>query len=278
MSTLHAHQDLDGEWDEQLATDVKNLSDKEKKEFLASSESILSTEAGSEFDKSQQFTSSKTLHVNAQGIGAFRLPIPSRELGIPICNADGSLAYTSTREKISSGNAVLSAPDRGDLVASMYRFGPGRNPKLVMLKEAEGQNEITVSGKWTSRSQVFKYNPSSVTFEWRYRRERRESQGVIDGEAKKPKKVTLITLEVHGAGKDDVRRVAQLVRGEDARTPGTKSCSAGNGGELEIDETAAQGLGIPEELIVSSCIMMLKKEIDRRRATQFIIMSAAASS
>jgi hypothetical protein len=272
MSTLFKNQELEG--DDQLAADIKNLSEKERKELLASSESILSTEDASESGASQRFNPSKTLHINAHGIGVIRFPIPSSELEIPVQNADGSLAYMSTRERMRSGNAVLSAPNRGDLVASFYRWGPGRDPTIVMLKEPDEHNEVKVSGKWTSRSQNFKYNAASVSFEWHYKRERRE---VMVGDEKKSKKTNLLTLEVHGAEKDDVTRVAELVRGDETRTPGTKSCSAGNGGELLIDEMIAKGLGIPEELIVSSCIMMLKKEIDRRRTIQIMVLSAAAS-
>jgi hypothetical protein len=42
-----------------------------------------------------------------------------------------------------------------------------------------------------------------------------------------------------------------------------------------IDEAAAQFMGIPEELIVATALMMLKKEIDRRRAMQIAIIAGA---
>jgi len=273
MSTSYKNQELEG--DEEFAADIKNLSEKERKELLASSESIISTEDASEYGASQGFNPSKTLHVNAHGIGIMRLPAPSSELEIPIQNADGSIAYMSTRERKRSGNSVLSAPNRGDLVASFYRFGPGRDPRLVMLQEPEERNEVTVSGKWTSRGQSFKYTGAPIAFEWRYRRETRD---MLVGGIKKPKKITLLNLEVHGAGKKDIMRVAQLVRDDETRTLGTKSSSAGNGGELLIDEINAQRLGIPEELIVSSLIMMLKKEIDRRRTIQMMVIAAAVSN
>lgn len=69
--------------------------------------------------------------------------------------------------------------------------------------------------------------------------------------------------------------LAQLIRGDATRTPGSKSCSAGNGGQLVLDQDAAAALDEP--LIVATCLMMLKKEIDRRRAIQMALMVSIAS-
>jgi len=255
--------------------DVKTITDAEKKDLLASSASVTSAETTT--NPAISFTPSKTLHIGARGIGIFRFPLPSRELEIAITHPDGSLAYTSTRERVRSGNAVLASPEQGDLVESFYRWGPGRNPELRMLKAPEGSDDVIVKveGKWTSRGQTFTYSATPVVFEWRYRREKRE---VGTGEGKKAKKATVLVLEVVGKGKGDVKRVAELIRDEEKRTPGTKSCTAGNGGELQIDELAARRLGIPEELIVSSSIMMLKKEIDRRRTIQIMVIASAVSN
>ncbi|CAK7266822.1 hypothetical protein SEPCBS57363_002286 [Sporothrix epigloea] len=77
----------------------------------------------------------------------------------------------------------------------------------------------------------------------------------------------------------EVRRpVARLIRSKALRTPGSSSYSAGNGGRLQMNlsewtSPAADGDKKPTEadsemaiaLIVSSCIMMLKREVDRRR-------------
>jgi len=258
--------------EEPLAYDISNLSAKEKKELLDSA-SIGS--ATTEFDDPHAatgFNPTKTFHINAVGIRLFRLPCPSSELEIPIYDSNGSLAYMHTRAKKSSGNAVLSAADgRGDLVASTYRWGPGRDPQIAMLKRSDGQNEIKVDGKWTSRAQTFTDPATPVTFQWRYRREKVPlSSGKVKGSAR-------VVLEVQGGEKNHVRRVAQLTRTEETRSPGSGSCAAGNGGELEVDEMAARGLGISEELVVATCMMMLKKEVDRRRAQQMMMMSAAIS-
>ncbi|CAK7271484.1 hypothetical protein SEPCBS119000_004631 [Sporothrix epigloea] len=72
--------------------------------------------------------------------------------------------------------------------------------------------------------------------------------------------------------------VARLIRSKALRTPGSSSYSAGNGGRLQMNLSewttpAAASDAKPNEadsemaiaLIVSSCIMMLKREVDRRR-------------
>ncbi|CAK7223586.1 hypothetical protein SCUCBS95973_005229 [Sporothrix curviconia] len=74
--------------------------------------------------------------------------------------------------------------------------------------------------------------------------------------------------------------VARLIRSQALRTPGSSSYSAGNGGRLQMDlsdwttpSSSAAGDKKPSEtdremaiaLIVTSCQMMLKREVDRRR-------------
>lgn len=72
------------------------------------------------------------------------------------------------------------------------------------------------------------------------------------------------------------KRVAELVRNDEARTPGTSATDAGNDGELKIDSTFCERIGLRVDVVVVSCLMMLKKEIDRRRAMQFMIIAGAA--
>ncbi|CAK7566995.1 MAG: hypothetical protein SEPTF4163_004952 [Sporothrix epigloea] len=77
----------------------------------------------------------------------------------------------------------------------------------------------------------------------------------------------------------EVRRpVARLIRSKALRTPGSSSYSAGNGGRLQMNlsewtspaadgdkKATAADSEMAIALIVSSCIMMLKREVDRRR-------------
>ncbi|KAF2453725.1 hypothetical protein BDY21DRAFT_354858 [Lineolata rhizophorae] len=79
-----------------------------------------------------------------------------------------------------------------------------------------------------------------------------------------------------GKGKKVERgvRVAMLVRTDETRTPGTGKTTAGNGGELVVDEY--MGCLVEEPLLVASCILMLKKEIDRRRLLQAMVIAGGA--
>jgi len=86
------------------------------------------------------------------------------------------------------------------------------------------------------------------------------------------KRVNIIALREKSTGKI----LAQLIRGEGSRTEGTSRCTAGNGGQLILDQEA--GSQINEALIVASCLTMLKKEIDRRRGVQTAVIVGAVSS
>jgi len=220
------------------------------------------------------FKAGTTLHIGARGIGVWRFPLPSSELEIPIYRNDGTLAYTSTREKRSSGNCVLNHPKIGDLVSTSYFWGPSREPVLKMLQAPGGPddeiNAIKIKGKWVSRSTAFTLGDGRA-FEWGYAHTK-DSQG---------KRVNLVVLrqqgqsEVKTKGSKGGKILAQLVRGEETRVEGTKRCTAGNGGQLMLDQDAASSLD--EAVIVATCLMMLKKEIDRRRFVQIMVFTAAVS-
>jgi hypothetical protein len=83
----------------------------------------------------------------------------------------------------------------------------------------------------------------------------------VNSITKQPKgrKIIILVLEVPGSSKKDQLRIAQLVRDKETRTEGTSFYTAGNGGSLMIGSDAAKGVSLSEELIVSSCILMLKK-------------------
>ncbi|KEF52749.1 uncharacterized protein A1O9_11166 [Exophiala aquamarina CBS 119918] len=244
-------------------------------EVRSSSESVFSEDSTtSTLLDDASFHPDTTFHIAARGIGVWRLPLPSSEVEIPIYRNDGSLAYTSTREKRSSGNCVLSHPKIGDLVSTTYFFGPNREPVLKLLQapgEPDGEaNSINIKGKWVSRSTAFIMGDGRV-FEWSYAHTK-DSQGT---------RVKLIVLrqqeqsEVKMKGDKGGRILAQLVRGKETRAEGSKRCTAGNGGQLMLDQDATSHLD--EAVIIATCLMMLKKEIDRRRTIQFMMLSGAAS-
>ncbi|KAL2264046.1 hypothetical protein VTK26DRAFT_3084 [Humicola hyalothermophila] len=120
-----------------------------------------------------------------------------------------------------------------------------------------------------------------------------------------------------GDGDEELRTpVAHFLRGPGTRTPGSTASSAGNGGRLVIDERALlggggsgwpSGLGLGDgegeeeeeddveevtgqiaaegkedremgvAMVVTTCLMMLKREVDRRRAQQIAIMAGVVA-
>jgi len=242
--------------------DIERLTEQEKKELMvADAESINS---GTTLGASEAaFTPAKTFHINARGIPVLRLPLAPSELITTIENTDGSVAYTSTRERQSSGNCVLTDANGRSLISTTYFFGPTKDPFLTRLDtEAGKDNVIKTVSKWTSRSHKFLLSDGRV-LEWEYKREK--GFGVGD------KKGAALVLTLNG------KRLALLIRNDETRTLGSKSCSAGNGGQLVLDEEVGGKSGIGEELVIATCLLMLKKEIDRRRTVQFMMIAAAVS-
>ena len=263
---------------EQLKATIEGLSPSEKEELKSSSISVYSEASTLQVSPDEHFTPGKALSINARGIGIIRLPTPSSELEISVTNpANGDLAYLSLRPQRSSGNCILVAPEKGELLATEYKFGPGRDPKLVvlpgLLSKKDGikaEAEITTTSKWTSRSQAFVMpgaaGPGSE-FEWLYVTEKTGAEG--------KKETRLVLREKRKAADGRKRTVAVLVRNDETRTPGSAKCTAGNGGMLVLDENSDALLDEP--VIVASCLLMLKKEMDRRRAMQFMMLGAMLS-
>jgi hypothetical protein len=240
--------------------DHKDISDKEKQELIHAD--AISIASGTTLGPTEaDFKAVKTLNISAKGIPVLRIPAPSSELQINIYNEDGSVAYQSTRGRRSSGNSVLTDAEGRQLIATEYFFGPGRDPTLHLLGGEETASVRTVS-KWTSRSQTFLLSDGRE-FTWEYKKER--------GFGKDDKKGTALVMMLQG------KRVAALIRNEETRTPGSKGCSAGNGGALLLGEQVGTKEGVSEELVVASCLLMLKKEVDRRRAVQMFTLVAIVS-
>ena len=227
---------------------------------------------------------SKILTVYAGGTQACRFPTPSNEMNIPVFEGTDSAVeplYTSTRAKRRSGNAVLRHSQRGDLYGSYYKFGPFREPVIRHVSapsdikrsnqedEEEGPLAVSTKSHTLSYRVDFTHAETGKTFGWKYTKTQ-----LPTGKAR------VLVLETDAAGssseKAPSKTLAVLLRTDDTRTPGSSKWDAGNGGQLVIDANATAL--IDEALIVATCIMMLKKEIDRQRGAQAAAIGAAASS
>ncbi|KAL2073852.1 hypothetical protein VTL71DRAFT_11178 [Oculimacula yallundae] len=116
-------------------------------------------------------------------------------------------------------------------------------------------------------------SPRYGTFEWRYcsRKEKAAFPSTSTSVSSAPN--NLLVLEKifkNGHGKEIGRlRVAQLIRNDETRTPGTKRSSAGNGGRLEMclsrgGDDGEDEVLIDEVTVVATVLVMLKKEIDKQ--------------
>lgn len=221
-------------------------------------------------DSPSSFYPSRTLKVNALGIRALRLPVPPSQKEIIVTHPDGTEAYVSTRDKRWSGNCRLSRPETGSLIETEYFFGPKRDPVLRLLQSSSFLPEqVKLTGRWASRTMSFT-SPKGIEFEWKYAKTRHP-----DGT-----KVNLIILQTADDRNDEkeARRIAQLARDRGTRTPGTSKCTAGNGGELQIDDGALNAFDLDEPIVVATCLVMLKREIDRRRMIQCAVIGGGAGS
>lgn len=199
----------------------------------------------------------------------------------------GELEYISLRQKRSSNSCALvrgSDKSRTPIIATIYRWGPGRSPKMRILPantsatvedaiESDTVDCATIDVKSRSMlSRAQKMDTSFGTFEWRYgsraeRKEAHDADSLLIMERTDP-----VSFVGGKSGKRGVR-VAQLVRDEESRTPGTGRYQGGNGGRLMMnldmwtDEKKAGAKDV-EAFMVASCICMLKREGDRFRDNQ----------
>jgi len=210
-------------------------------------------------------------------------PTPIYRISSDTGAAETSPEYVSLRPKAKSNScALVDGPSQRPLMATVYRWGPGRNPRMRILppsssltveQAVEGidGDEFEVSG-----TNVFSRTKRMVTpygaFAWRYgNRREREAAGA-------PHSLLILDKLDQEAGSEGVR-VAQLVRNDEFRTPGTNKRTGGNGGRLQISWQAWNGEGKVkskelEAFVVASCICMLKKEVDRMKDNQVVVVTA----
>lgn len=241
------------------------------------------------------FHPTKQLQIQAPGFPLIAFPLPPRPDPIYIFNVSptGELddaEYVSVRQSRNSGSCFLAranGPLQAPLCTTTYRFGLGKPPKIRLCGNQNPQEyteEIEISCKGVlTRSVVMRTHLG--TFEWRYssRAERRAAQTSIGEEVD-----CLLILDqvmkvaVEGGKQEERRRkVGQFVRSGGLRTEGSRRSSAGNGGRLMLDlrewVDKKDEVVDMELLAVASCVSMMKKEVDRRRMHQTMVIMGGAS-
>lgn len=255
------------------------------------------------------FTPTKRFQIETTGHPLIALPFPPKPVPIPVYAVSGTgevgeLVYTSLRDARSSSNScvLVRAEDNSPACITTYRFGPSRPPKLLLPPPSSSPQAIITSNDvasllksdpppntepievlsdgCTTRAQTLR-TPLG-TFRWRYgtRTERREASPTASS-LLILERITTVTLAGGKKREERRRRVAQLVRSDEVRTEGSTKRTAGNGGRLEVDfgewrDAKGEGEEV-ERLVVGSCLVMLKKEVDRRRLHQTVVLMAGAS-
>jgi hypothetical protein len=214
------------------------------------------------------FNPHTSLQIQAQGKPCLSLPLPPKQLEIPIFSpTTGRPVYISIRPRRRHGNCRLvlaEDPEEAAIARTTYRWGPGRNPIVRIGDDGDLEaEEFEMVGKsWLGRTVGFECRWGR--FEWRYGNREERARYAADN---------LLILEKIVEGGERVR-VAQLVRNDELRTAGTKWAAAGNGGRLQMDLTDSKGREeVDEVIVVVTCLVMLKKEIDRLRVIQAAMMS-----
>lgn len=206
---------------------------------------------------------------------------------INVYRADtGDAEYISVRRKKSSNSCALvrtADPSQTPLISTIYRIGPGRSPRMRILhdnagltvdeaianEDVRGELIEVKSRSMFSRTQIF--DTSLGKFEWRYgdRHERDDADAATLLIMERVDRVTL----PDGTRSESGAQVAQLIRSDEFRTPGSKKYSGGNGGRLMIDlrmwqDNKKTSVQDAEAFVVASCILMLKREADRYNDNQ----------
>lgn len=234
-----------------------------------------------------KFYPTKSLQIEARGHAPLRAPFCVATDPMPIFEVKhdgriGDIAFQSIRPKRHSGDSMLirggeAGFDQAPICTTTYRFGPGRPPRLMLhgMGNAEEEFEFSSKGVFT-RSQAIRTHLG--TLEWRYA-SRQERKAIGADSLLILELVSKVAL-VGGSQEERKKKVAYFVRNEEYRSQGTSRMTAGNGGRLMMDlREWADSKGEAEQmevLVIATCLTMLKKEVDRRRAAQFSAMAGAA--
>ena len=119
----------------------------------------------------------------------------------------------------------------------------------------EGELAISTKNHALSHKLDLTIAESGKTFNWNYARTQ-----LTTGKTR----VLVLEAEVSPSSieKSPPKVLAVLLRTAETRTAGTSKWDAGNGGQLVIDANAS--LFMDESFVVATCLLMLKREIDRQ--------------
>ena len=211
------------------------------------------------------FTPRTTLTIQSLGISWFRFPLSVKELTTPVLR-DSTPVYQSVRDRRSTGSCTLTAtqPTATEVARTTYSFGPGRKRAPAVTIGDEEEFRVYRSGGICCGNCTFQWRGERC--EWVYEREMRPATTSSDA---RPLKTKLLVLYI-GDGTNR-RKVAELVRNNETRTKGSGSTWAGNGGALVLGDDA------DEVMVVATVLVMLKREMDRRRFHQIAMLSGAGA-
>lgn len=233
------------------------------------------------FLEGKKFYPTSFLQIQSPGKGPISFPTPAKELQIPIFSRNTELPiYLSIRPKRGSGNCRLVNVENdveSTIARTTYWFGPGRSPRVRIGSDDDIHADVfNLDGKSILKRSVVFESRKWGNFEWRYARKNERN-----AEGEQIHNLLVLEKILHTEGKNTkCVRVAQLVRSEQTRTPGTKAMDAGNGGSLQMclgGDDDPSSLLIDEVTVVVTCLVMLKKEIDRLRTVQIMVISGAGS-
>ncbi|KAI0513173.1 hypothetical protein F5B22DRAFT_276857 [Xylaria bambusicola] len=278
-----------------------------------------STIAGPSSSSPPIFTPTKQLQIQTQGKNLLSFPTPTRPDPIPIftLTPSGHLdrpLYLSVRPNHRSGSSFLTYGDdetQSPLTTTTYRFGfgPSRRPVVVLgdptrnpplsrshsdsLSDDQSHEEdsnadaaepqgFEIAGKNLFTRAIRFAVPGLGTFGWRYGNAEERASYAADSllicELYTPSPSNSIAKKEKENTKTGTR-IAQLVRNETYRSPGSSRSSAGNGGRLMLDLSPFEEKRRErvEWLVVTTAVSVLKREVDRRRAQQIATIGAIVS-
>jgi len=212
------------------------------------------------------FNPTKYFFIHAHGLPVVHVPgTPSHDTTIKVTDSSGATIFRSERPSrwsaVTSFHSV-SGETLGKVTGDRFSNFPLRVIELYLLGN-DGRETVKIKRRsLTTRACIFEYGG----WEWKWRYGRKDEGAKRNGH-------TILVLERIREGGGELEVVARLVRDHDAdEKGGTKPTDAGRGGRLELG-TADKGQKV-EALVIMSCLVMLKKEIDRRRTASGIPITA----